>query len=120
LSITCTDQRYYLSIMGRFLTPDTAPANPSNPQSWNRHAYALSDPINLNDPSGMLAAPSVYDGPLDPLAMSPLLMAACLTGKSSSQVSVTPTMRAWQIFDPLAGVIGDCDYGSSASHSLSG
>jgi RHS repeat-associated protein len=54
------DQRYYSSIMGRFLTPDPYKAgsgtgDPSNPQSWNRYAYASSDPVNFHDPHGLLA-----------------------------------------------------------------
>ena len=50
------DQRYYSSIMGRFLTPDPmgkAAADPANSQSWNRYSYTLADPVNTNDPSGL-------------------------------------------------------------------
>jgi RHS repeat-associated protein len=55
------DQRYYSSIMGRFLTPDpyrataTSPSDPGHPQSWNRYAYALNDPVNYFDPTGQQA-----------------------------------------------------------------
>jgi RHS repeat-associated protein len=50
------DQRYYSSIMGRFLTPDpsgASAADPSNPNSWNVYAYTEGDPINFYDPDGL-------------------------------------------------------------------
>ena len=48
--------RYYGSSMGRFTTPDPygGSANPGNAQSWNRYAYVTNDPINNNDPSGLI------------------------------------------------------------------
>jgi len=57
--------------VGRFNTPDpsngtaTAPSNPSVPQSWNRFAYADSDPINNNDPTGLDTCFFDDDGQLD-------------------------------------------------------
>lgn len=48
-------QRYYSSIMGRFLTPDPAGVRAvslANPQSWNRYSYVVNDPVNLTDPTG--------------------------------------------------------------------
>jgi RHS repeat-associated protein len=47
--------RYYASFWGRFMTPDKSSrgASKGNPQSWNRYAYTLSDPVNRNDPSGL-------------------------------------------------------------------
>jgi RHS repeat-associated protein len=51
------DQRYYSSIQGRFLSPDPyqSSGGPADPQSWNRYAYVLNDPINYNDPTGEIA-----------------------------------------------------------------
>jgi RHS repeat-associated protein len=52
-------QRYYSSIMGRFLTADRYMAaarganDPSSPQSWNRYGYGQGDPINHIDPHGL-------------------------------------------------------------------
>jgi RHS repeat-associated protein len=51
------DQRYYQRIYGRFFTPDPAglkAVNLKNPISWNRYAYVNDDPIDLNDPSGLV------------------------------------------------------------------
>ena len=43
-------------IQGRWPSPDpagVAAVDPSNPQSWNRYAYALNNPLALVDPSGL-------------------------------------------------------------------
>jgi RHS repeat-associated protein len=44
--------RFYYSSEGRFMSPDPLAGNPANPQSWNRYAYSLNDPINGSDPVG--------------------------------------------------------------------
>ena len=46
--------RYYGSPMGRFLSPDPLlnSGRPSNPQTWNRFAYALNNPLGGTDPDG--------------------------------------------------------------------
>jgi RHS repeat-associated protein len=52
--------RYYAGGSGRFMTPDPGHvgANVGDPQSWNAYVYALNDPINSSDPSGL--DPSCY------------------------------------------------------------
>ena len=47
--------RYFGSALGRFTSPDPlmASAHSSNPQSWNRYAYALNNPLRFVDPDGM-------------------------------------------------------------------
>jgi len=37
---------------GRFLSVDSHPAKPENPQSWNRYAYTLNNPMKYVDPNG--------------------------------------------------------------------
>ncbi|MCI0718594.1 MAG: hypothetical protein L0338_06410, partial [Acidobacteria bacterium] len=54
--------RYYGSNMGRFLTPDQGPPLLANPSSWNRYTYSWNDPINYNDPNGLLPARVIIDG----------------------------------------------------------
>ncbi|MES2069887.1 MAG: RHS repeat-associated core domain-containing protein [Pseudomonadota bacterium] len=45
--------RYYDPCLARFLTPDTRlGAKPLQPDSWNRFAFELNNPINHIDPSG--------------------------------------------------------------------
>jgi len=48
--------RKYPVNQGRWLSPDPAglaAANPANPQSWNRYAYVLNNPLSLVDPLGL-------------------------------------------------------------------
>ncbi|MGH9582930.1 MAG: RHS repeat-associated core domain-containing protein, partial [Bryobacteraceae bacterium] len=49
------NQRYYNSMIDRFLQPDPfrGSANLNVPQSWNRYAYAGNDPANNFDPEGL-------------------------------------------------------------------
>jgi len=44
--------RYYDPYLGRFISADTVVPNPGNPQSLNRYAYVLGNPLRLVDPSG--------------------------------------------------------------------
>jgi len=47
--------RYDASSLGRFMTPDPlmASGHARNPQTWNRYAYALNNPLRFVDPDGM-------------------------------------------------------------------
>jgi RHS repeat-associated protein len=47
--------RFYLSAVGRFMSPDplNAGADPNNPQSWNMYSYVLNNPLSLTDPLGL-------------------------------------------------------------------
>ena len=49
------DQRYYTSVLGRFMTADPyeGSAIANNPTTWNRYGYASDDPLNHNDPVGL-------------------------------------------------------------------
>lgn len=40
--------------LGRFLSPDSVGGHPANPQSWNRYAYTLGNPLKHVDPDGRL------------------------------------------------------------------
>ena len=49
-------------IQGRWASPDpagTAAVNPENPQSWNRYAYVLNNPLALVDPIGLSDCPDL-------------------------------------------------------------
>jgi RHS repeat-associated protein len=51
-----TQFRQYSSQLARWISPDPAglaAVDPSNPQSWNRYAYVLNNPMNLVDPFGL-------------------------------------------------------------------
>jgi len=47
--------RYYGSSMGRMMSPDPMlnSGRPDNPQTWNRYAYALNNPLKFVDPTGL-------------------------------------------------------------------
>jgi RHS repeat-associated protein len=51
--------RYYPNNLGRFLTPDPlmASGRASNPQTWNRYAYTLNNPLRFIDPNGLQEQP---------------------------------------------------------------
>ncbi|MBX7136381.1 MAG: FG-GAP-like repeat-containing protein [Oligoflexia bacterium] len=51
-SIYDYEARAYDANLGVFLTPDTVIPSMAVPQSLNRYAYALNNPINLKDPDG--------------------------------------------------------------------
>jgi RHS repeat-associated protein len=44
--------RYYSSALGRFISADTIVPQPGNPQTLNRFAYVLNNPVRLTDPTG--------------------------------------------------------------------
>ena len=52
---------------GRWISPDPlgiGAVDPTNPQTWNRYAYALNNPLSVVDPLGLLVAgPGQCDGP---------------------------------------------------------
>ncbi len=54
--------RNYSATWGRFASVDPfqQSAGPTNPQSWNRYRYVLGDPVNSNDPSGLMASEPEY------------------------------------------------------------
>jgi RHS repeat-associated protein len=44
--------RYHNPNIGRFMSPDPAGADPTDPQSWNRYAYVQNNPLKFADPNG--------------------------------------------------------------------
>lgn len=47
--------RYFNPLTGRFLSRDTYPGSLTQPVTQHKYLYANVDPVNRNDPSGMLA-----------------------------------------------------------------
>jgi RHS repeat-associated protein len=47
--------RYFGSSMGRFMSPDPIGGDMTNPQSLNKYAYVLNNPLRLTDPTGLYA-----------------------------------------------------------------
>ena len=52
--------RYNSSSLGRFMSPDpfAGSGRVENPQTWNRYAYALNNPLRYTDPLGLFASPA--------------------------------------------------------------
>jgi len=51
-----TPNRELSAGQGRWLSPDAAgfsAVDPSNPQSWNRYAYVMNNPVTYTDPTGL-------------------------------------------------------------------
>jgi RHS repeat-associated protein len=46
-------QRWYDSSTGRFISADTAPGQPSNPQTLNTYIYTVDRPTSVVDPTGL-------------------------------------------------------------------
>jgi RHS repeat-associated protein len=56
LGVFDTPFRQYQTSESRWLTPDPAglaAVDPTNPQTWNRYAYVLNNPLSANDPLGL-------------------------------------------------------------------
>jgi RHS repeat-associated protein len=58
--------RFYSTLLGRFIQPDTIIPAPFNPQSWNRFSYVFNNPIKYNDPTGHYACGDGYEDECDP------------------------------------------------------
>ncbi len=53
-SLDYARNRYYNSILGRFLSADPSTAKAfADPGQWNKYAYAGNDPVNFYDPLGL-------------------------------------------------------------------
>ena len=52
--------RYYDSALGRFIQADTIVPSPANPQSYNRYAYTLNNPLRYTDPTGHIPSVGIF------------------------------------------------------------
>ena len=53
--------RYYDPTLGRFIQADTIIPDPANPQSLNRYAYTLNNPLRYTDPTGHFSDDEILD-----------------------------------------------------------
>jgi RHS repeat-associated protein len=77
--------RYYTSSAGRFLSVDPMPGSavPSRPQTWNRYAYAINNPVVYVDPTGR--APNKA-GTTEPSVILREIMYLQSQGKSKQEI----------------------------------
>src|ERR1700730_17121989 len=82
---------------GRWMSPDPAglAADPSNPQSWNRYAYVLNNPLSATDPTGLWCVweDGTHD---DDQNNGGISSAECLDQGGH-----------WDVFDTITGVFQD-------------
>jgi len=99
------DQRYYNSIGGRFLTPDPGgarAADPTDPNSWNMYAYAGGDPVNFNDPTGLVSVPTSPTGG----SATSCLNTQFTTWLESHGYTFIPGENLGDFFNTQTGVLG--------------
>jgi RHS repeat-associated protein len=65
-SVDYMHARYYNANLGRFLAVDSMLGKPGVPQSWNRYAYVLANPVNGTDPTGLCGEAARFIGPRQP------------------------------------------------------
>jgi hypothetical protein len=53
--------RWYDAYINHFISPDTIIPQPGNPQSLNRYAYCLNNPLRYTDPTGHDVSEDDYD-----------------------------------------------------------
>jgi RHS repeat-associated protein len=68
--------RYYSPRIGRFMSADLLAGNVQDPQSLNRYAYVMNDPIRLTDPLGLCICIFYY--PADPSPGQPREQLICI------------------------------------------
>ncbi|HEV2416458.1 MAG TPA: RHS repeat-associated core domain-containing protein [Terriglobia bacterium] len=92
--VTGLDQamlRTYSSSINRWLSPDLLGGDITNPQSLNRYAYAVNNPIKLTDPSG-----------LDPCDNDPN---PCVTVTAQAPPPIPPSQNPGCVADGSEGCI---------------
>jgi len=90
--------REYDPVQGRWISPDPSGLNavaPNNPQTWNRYAYVLNNPLSYTDPSGLWCV--WEDGTHD-------------DDESDGGVGLAACRAAgghWDTFDTITGILQD-------------
>ena len=110
--------RYYSPALGRFLSIDPILGTPSQPQSWNRYAYALNNPLKYVDPAGMDETAYSCDENGDncyyETTQSALEYTAGDTAADFARATATDLVMATGFPELLAGIINE-DAGQAAT-----
>jgi RHS repeat-associated protein len=90
--------RFYGSAAGRFYSPDPLAGSVGNPQSLNRYAYVLNDPVNSVDPLGLgnqhVAVPPPIDYTLQSREFDFLQI---LLNQVSAQINQSNQSGSWAV-----------------------
>lgn len=108
--------RYCSPLLGRFFSVDPIGGVETNPQSWNRYAYGLNNPLNLTDPTGMYTTNCGADEQCQ--ANAEAFEKARQANLNSSDASVNATAAAYGApgeENGVAVVFGDVQPGSDAN-----
>lgn len=98
--------RYMSSAQGRFTSPDSllSSGRPEQPQSWNRYAYVLNNPLRFTDPTGQQE-----QGPCGPQQgdCTEVLQKTAKAGVQGAQNAVRNTINApIKLVNLLSGPVG--------------
>ena len=114
--------RHYHAGIGRFLQRDSWAGDPALPQTLNRYAYAVNNPLSYVDPSG-LSPESPFSDALDPQGAMDSLLPSSIEGYqqgSPAEIFTLPAERNC-IDMPLCGaVMGTIVGGGPALKSVGG
>ena len=107
--------RYYDGALGRFIQADSIVPSPQEPQSYNRYAYTLNNPLKYTDPTGHLhflataAIGAVIGGGISIISQ--------MNTALQTDDDVQTLGQAWNAIDP-AKVIGATVAGAVAGATL--
>jgi RHS repeat-associated protein len=97
--------RRFMTVQGRWLSPDpmgSAAVDPTNPQTWNRYAYVMNNPMALLDPFG--------DDCYDPNGKNTSAGSISECKSSGGSMWLDPATGQWTFFSngsaPLPGPTG--------------
>jgi RHS repeat-associated protein len=125
------NNRYYFNSLGRFMTPDPyqASGGPSYPQSWNRCAYVMGDPVNYNDPPGTTTCDANGDNCFDGVTvngdtgevtwsdmsfgLAPVSQGGYFGSSSAYQQAVSQWNGFGSAFAQAYALAGSCPFGES-------
>jgi len=96
-----TLNRSYPPNLGRWMSPDPLGGDISNPQSLNRYAYVLNNPVNFIDPLGLQCS-NVFNGSWEGSGYPPCGDASTHT----SQPAESPTSIAGPVGVAVGSMIG--------------
>ena len=80
--------RYYDPVLGRFISRDPISGKLDNPQTQNPYAYALDNPVNVSDPSGLWAGGLCGNGNLGVAAFGTCSVCVVLTKEREIGVAI--------------------------------
>lgn len=111
--------RYYSSSMGRFLTVDPVLGNLLQPQSWNRYAYVMNNPMNFIDPLGLTKrnpGEKVEDGDT---CDGKIIDGWCTAGEVITVTAKAPSIDWVSMTVGVGdGIIGTLSFGLVSGHEL--